>query len=571
MGNQVAGLVEVWQDPGRHPSAIQGFLHFLGHMADLASRYLRNRLLGEMIGQQELWTKLEVFARQTHESLHPVEVAYRVANDGRRLIDCDRVSVGVRHGKKVVVEAVSGADVVEKRSNLVRRMRGLFEAVIQWGDKLVYNGTKDDSLPPAVLKALDAYLEESNSKLLVVLPLRDDREKDGENKEYKKPPRSALLMECFDPAAAPDQLIARLEVLGRHASSALYNSVEHHRIPFRFLWRPLAKVQDGLGGKTRAIIYGICALVLALAAALYFVPYPLRMDATGQLLPQTRRMVYPGVEGIVVEFRVKPGDKVTEGQYLVRMFDRNLQLKLQELTVDITTSEAHLDALRRQESNAPASDKPRIAAEQQKAEAERGAKNAERQALLAASNAEADRPGYFWLKAPAFPEDDVSSRRPDRQWTVLNWDFRENLLGRPVKPNEPLLRLGDAEGPWEVELKIPQKHYGQVLAAFGGKDGELDVDLLVKSSPTETFDGKLARNKIAGAAEPHRDANDESEPVALASVRIAGDGIQDRIPDNLLLTGTEVHTKVRCGSYRMGYSLFYGVWEFAYEKLFGIF
>ncbi len=95
-----------------------------------------------------------------------------VANEGRRLVECDRVSVAIRHyGTKARIEAVSGADVVETRSNLVRLMRTLCERVLTWGEKLVFSGTRDDSLPPKVLAALDAYLAESNSKLLVVQPL----------------------------------------------------------------------------------------------------------------------------------------------------------------------------------------------------------------------------------------------------------------------------------------------------------------------------------------------------------------------------------------------------------------
>src|SRR6202007_831395 len=148
------------------------------------------------------------------------------------------------------------------------------------GEKLVYSGAKDDTLPPAVNAALDAYLAESNSKLLVVVPLKDERES-----ESKRPPRSALMMECFDPAAAPEQLVARLEVVGRHATSALYNAAEHKRIPMRFIWGPRAKVQEGLGGKARAIIYGILAGLAALTLAMVFVPYPLKMDSKGQLLP----------------------------------------------------------------------------------------------------------------------------------------------------------------------------------------------------------------------------------------------------------------------------------------------
>src|SRR5439155_15881029 len=105
--------------------------------------------------------QLEAFARQIHGSLNPTEVAYLVANEGRRLIDCDRVTVAQRLGKKTYVEAISGADVVEKRSNLVRLMCQLCNHVLVWGEKLIYSGTKDEGLPPDVLTSLDAYLAES--------------------------------------------------------------------------------------------------------------------------------------------------------------------------------------------------------------------------------------------------------------------------------------------------------------------------------------------------------------------------------------------------------------------------
>src|SRR5262249_26648011 len=158
LDNQVAGLLEVWQAPDRHPSAIPGFLQFMMRMAELSTRYIRNATMRQLVGQQQLWVQLETFSRQIHNSLNPTEVAYLIANEGRRLIECDRVSIGVRYGKRVKVEAVSGCDVVEKRSNLVQLMRKLFERVLSWGEKLVYTGAKDDSLPPEVLKALDAYL-----------------------------------------------------------------------------------------------------------------------------------------------------------------------------------------------------------------------------------------------------------------------------------------------------------------------------------------------------------------------------------------------------------------------------
>src|SRR6185312_11089565 len=144
----VVGLIEIFQDPNRPPAAQQGLLQFVVRMAGLASAYTRNQQLRQMSGQQQVWLQLETFSRQIHASLNPTEVAYLVANDGRRLVECDRISVAQRVGRKSVVLAISGADVVEKRSNLVQLMRALFDSVLAWGEKLIYTGTKDDSLPP---------------------------------------------------------------------------------------------------------------------------------------------------------------------------------------------------------------------------------------------------------------------------------------------------------------------------------------------------------------------------------------------------------------------------------------
>ena len=47
--------------------------------------------------------------------------------------------------------------------------------------------------------------------------------------------------------AAAEQVTNRLEVVCRHATPALYNAAEYRRIPFRFLWMPLAKLQEGMG------------------------------------------------------------------------------------------------------------------------------------------------------------------------------------------------------------------------------------------------------------------------------------------------------------------------------------
>ncbi|MFO0965833.1 MAG: hypothetical protein U0793_09660 [Gemmataceae bacterium] len=553
---QVAGLVEVWQDANRPREAQQGFLQFMVKMAALAAGYTRNFQLRQMVGQQAVWQQLETFARQIHGTLNPTEVAYLVANEGRRLVEADRVSVAIRQGSKSQVTAISGADIVEKRSNLVQLMRALFDAVLNWGEKLVYTGVKDDTLPPAVNKALDAFLAESNSKLLVIMPLPDERDKDK-----KRPARSALMMESFESSENHEQAVARLEVVGRHATSALYNAAEYKRIPMRFIWLPLAKLQDGLGGKARAIGITICVGLGALIAALIFIPYPLKMDAHGQLLPIKRAWVYPPVEGLVREIKagLTSGSVVNADEELMRMYDEGLAKRLRELDKDIKAAEGQLKLA----LTLPEGDKDK-GIRSEEARITLAAKWSEREALIKRTHADSKNPGEFMIRAPL-------------AGVVLSSDFREQLLNRPVKQSDPLLRIGflnpdkKAREDWEIELKIPQKHIGQVLTAFRNlpEGSELDVDLLLTSAPTRTFKGKLKRDKVAAQANVDKDNNAEPDPIVLAWVRIEGKDIppEYRIPTELLLTGTEVHARVRCGNRAMGYSLFYGVWEFIYEKI----
>jgi hypothetical protein len=555
----VVGLIEIFQDPRRPDAAQQGLLQFMVRMATLASAFTRNQQLRQMNGQQQVWLQIETFSRQIHASLNPTEVAYLIANDGRRLVECDRISVALRTGRKSEVLAISGADVVEKRSNLVQLMRALFDAVLNWGEKLIHTGTKDDTLPPTVLHALDAYLAESNSKLLVIVPLKDERDETG-----KKKARSALMMECFETNASAEQLLAKLDVVGKHACPALYNAAEYRRIPMRFIWMPLAYLQDGMGGKAKAITTLVIAALTALVLALIFVPYPLKMDAKGQLLPTQREWLFAPVPGNIEEIKsnLASGSKVHKDQELMRLFDFNLHEQIRKLQLEIATAES--------KSRAPVpkgldgNDNKEFIQQKLEAEITKRAKQDEFDRLVRRTNANPNNPGEFSLRSPM-------------AGIVLSADFRENLKNRGVKPNEPLIRIGytDLNRPkvsdWETELKIPQKHVGQVLAAFKdlppGQD--LDVDLLVVSAPTQVFKAKLRRDKIASQANPNKDDNNEPEPVVLAWARLHGDDIpaDSRLPTTLLLSGTEVHSRIRCGNRPMGYSLFYGVWEFLYEKV----
>ena len=167
------------------------------------------------------------------------------------------------------------------------------------------------------------------------------------------------------------------------------------------------------------------------------------------------------------------------------------------------------------------------------------------------------------------------------QWTVLNENRNETLLNRTVQPKEELLRLGNLKGPWQVELKIPQRNVGQVLKGFADpkhykidkSDGRerkyLDVDVLLASQPDTRYLGRLYQDELAAEAVPHKDEHNENEPVVTAYVKLNLDDFpaDKKIPESQFVTGLEVRTKIRCGKHALGYSLFHGVWEWFYEKV----
>jgi hypothetical protein len=568
---QVVGLIEVFQGANRPSAAVPGFLQYMTLMADLAGRYQRNQLVGQLVGQQQVWTQLEAFARTIHGSLNTTEVAFHVANEGRRLVECDRLSVAVRRGgQRTTIEAVSGSDVVEKRSNQVRLMRALCDAVLQWGEKLVFTGAREDSLPPKVLDGLDAYLAENPSKLLVILPLSDEREGDGKDKP-KLPMRSALLMECYESPPDPPQTIARLEVVGRHATSAVYNAIEHRRIPMRWVWLPLARLQEGFGGKTRSII-ALCVMAASVViTGLIVLPYPLKLDSPGIVQPVVRRGVFSPVAGTVVDFEVEPNSEVKEGASLAIMYDGNLATKVRSIQAEMRA--AHVEA---EENMGQAMKNNLLPAEKAEKEAkaalkriEERAKAAELEDVLQRTNSNRNKFGEFFLLAPKMaPQERAMVELP--LWTVLTSDFKFNLKGSEVKPTQQIMQLGVKNGPWEVELKIPQKHIGQVLRSFDLLNTDtLDVDFVLMSDTTTKYRGRLERGKIAGEAKVSKDESNDAEPFVLAYARVEGDDID---PDYLidrrhLVSGTEVKAKLRCGNRPAGYSLFYGVWEFLYERV----
>lgn len=586
---QTLGILEVFQEASHDPRLYPTFLNYTFQMAGYASQYHSFSNARVAAGIEKTYAQVESFARQIHTSLNPTEVAYHVANEGRKLIECDRLCVGIRHDRRrVTVEAVSGADVVEKASTHVRRLRLLMQAVLQWGETLTFKGEKDAGLPPDVSHALDDYLHESQPKLLIVQPVRDEREKNT-----AKPARAVLVMECFNPPEQTEPLLQRLEIVTKHAAPALYNAAEMKRVPLKFLWWPIAKVQEGIGGKSRFIAASTAVLVAVLVGVLIAVPAPLRMDAKGQMLPVEIAKIFPPREGVVKEIRKKPGETLNPAFPLVTLYSDALAEEYSRAWKERNSESASVAGItqRLQNSNLTKEERNQLTLEKDLAATRASAALNEMVALDKQYNRVSNRPdspgqphplgpGHFRAIAPDF--DPRLARVPGNRWTVLNDDRRESLIGRTMRPNEEVLRIGHLEGPWHLELKVPQRNIGHVLKAFSdpalhlteedpvkGTRKYLDVDVLLASYTKVSYKGRLYQDDLMVEAVPNKNEHDENEPVVTAYVKLNMKGIPEDawVPRGDLVAGLEVRTRIRCGEHALGYTLFHGVWEWFYEKV----
>jgi hypothetical protein len=539
---QVQGIVEIGLDPNRNPQAIRGFLQFMSDMSGYAATYYRNQQFKNVLGQQQVWTQLEAFARQIHSSLNLREATFVLVNETRRLLSVDRVSVASRLGGHTNVEAVSGADVVEKRSSLIQTMRALFDAVLKWNDKLIYSGERDESLPPKVLEALDKYLAESNSKLLVVLPLRDERE------DKERPCRSALMIECFEPNLTAEALLSRLDVLVKHSAPAMYNVLEHHRVPFRWLLTPIANIRDSLRGKRGTWAAVITLAAAAVVAALVLIPYPLRLYAKGNLLPKDRVVITAKMGGVATPM-ARHGDIVSRHQELVRVYSPELMEKIGNLRNELEMAKRMRDIA---SSNLS---RPGVTPDQ---------KEVLTSALIEA-RANIDKSQQALSIYLGMMSGNNYVERSPIDGRVVTFDLTE-LHNKTVKPGDKLIEVAKVDGGWEVHLNIPEMHLGKIREALEKSEkGELSVRLWISTEPNEYYEGTLRKEGLGGQV-AHIS---ENESVLQARVEIGNDLRQkiEQLKGAGMPVEVMVQAKVNCGNRAIGYVWFYQLWEFFFEHL----
>ncbi len=506
---ETVGVVEIIQRSDAALSAQKGYLRFLGQMCELAADFLKSHQLRHFSDRQMLWTQLEDFTRMVHASLDPRETAYTIANEGRRLIECDRLSVAIRKGKRCKIEAISGQDVFDKRSNVVRLLGRLATAVTATGDAVWYSGDTQD-LAPQVEKAVEEYVDEAHSKSVAILPLKrlgPPEEEDPAKREKPPQPIGALIVEQIEDSRIPASMVQRVEVVSKHSSTALANAMEHQNLFLMPLWRMLGKTRWVLQARTLPKTISISAAVLAviLFFSLYLAKFD--MESKGTLEPVDRRDVYVQTENSVVDdLKVDHGDAVEADQLLV-------QLRSTKLANDTTAVQGELSSTKK----AIISKRRDLQDEFKLSPEVRGRLHGE-----IAELGEKRDSLELQLDLCQKSEKELSIKSPIKG-VVSTWDLKNRLPnGRPVQRGSILMRVVDPSGPWQLELRMPENRMGHIAEEqkkLYDKAREnlrklLKEQLLAKQPKTPPEEsGKPAENEQSAANLPQA-AGDQTEKTA---------------------------------------------------------
>lgn len=477
------------------------------------------------VGEPSTW---DAGLLELHRSLRLSELGFAIANEGRRLIGCDRVCVLVNDGARLRLTSVSGVDLPDRRSNVVRAIEAAAAAVASAGRVCIYReSAADDSSPLA--EPLAEYADACHVRSAMFVPLlRPDAVQAGAV--------GMLLAEWFT-QTDPEPSAGVIERVAMHASVGLANALEHAEVAWARALLPVQWVRSlWLGGRNRwttavLIVVGLAALALAV------IPAPLVVTATGELQPSVRQHVYSPLDGIVEEVLTTDDADVVAGETLVRLSNSELEFELQRVIGAIETWQEKLSSIgiMRLDGDGRRGASQRAAGEEAEIRQELESLRIQR-ALLE------QRQTSLSIVSP------IAGR-------VVTWNVREELADRPVRAGDRLLTVADINSPWELELRLAERDAGHVAEALQSRDGVLDVEFMLASRPEATYPASLS--KLSDAVLWDRDA----QVTTPATAEITGAELRDERP------GSSVRARIRCGRRSLGYVWCHSLYEAIVRQL----
>jgi multidrug efflux pump subunit AcrA (membrane-fusion protein) len=273
------------------------------------------------------------------------------------------------------------------------------------------------------------------------------------------------------------------------------------------------------------------AALAALGGALLAIPADIRVKASGELLPAVRREVFAPRDGVVVAVHVDHGAPVAKGAPLLEIRATDLSLELQKVSGELATTRKQLAAAAAERLQArPTDPEQRLRLRRLTAEEAQFQQQVEslelRLAMLQRQQAD------LIVRSPIAGD-------------VTTWNARQRLAARPLRRGDALLTVADPRGPWQLELRVPGRRAGRLLATPPETIEKLPVSFALATDPGRTLRGRVAR--IAQRLE----VDEAGESFLLVTVALPTAAARDLVP------GAAAVAHITCGRGSLGEAWFH--------------
>ncbi|MFK7770414.1 MAG: HlyD family efflux transporter periplasmic adaptor subunit [Mariniblastus sp.] len=483
-------------------------------------------------------SQLDEYVHQLHRSLDRGDTAKQIANEARRVLDCDRVSVLITKGKRCKVTAVSGQASVNNRSNTVHLLRKFVQRVLPTRQEFWYPA--ENQLPPEIENPLQEYLAIAATRSLIVVPIYDRPPEFLERPDpikVKKRIIGGMVIEHCGEEWTRSTVSNAVDVVTRHAADAFRNSHNHQQLLFYSVWKWLGKSKVVFAARNLSKTVAVAIGLIAATLALIFMPANFKVSCEGMLVPKDRSNVFAPAEGTVSEIAVAHGSIVKKGDTLVSMVNIALETQAAELKGKIVEREQEILSTEMLLLS-------RDTEEQQLGEQNLNAQKAE----LKSFRRQLD------LVNRKLEKLNVTSPRDGQ---VITWNVEERFRMRPLSRGELLMEVVDVDGEWQLELNLPDQKIGHLLKAYEKNDRQaLEVEFILAADPERKLKGKLVDIGNATVMIPEQGQ----------SVRLKVEIENEQLDIRQAKSG--VSANVICGKTSLGYSLFHGVKEFVQKQWF---
>ena len=534
-------LIELFMRSGSSPAAQQGWQELLATVCNIATEFHVFDQLRRLQAERGLHDQSLVLLGRVHRSTDLRQTAVEIANEGRRFLDGDRLSVVMRRGRKWKLQAASGVDQIETRADTTKHLELLAGRIATWGEPLDYQdaAAAREDLPNELADCVEQYIDHSHARQLVAVPVTLANPNDAEPPRRSQP-ELVLVAEQFG-TPVPEMSCRRVVELAALCEPAWRQAVWLDRFPLRTTLRwadVVARLWQASGFGRISLV---ATAVVSCLAALVWVRCDFEIEAPATLVSVIERDVFATAGGTVKEVRTRHGAEVLPGDVLAVLDDPRLALELERVHGEIATVGKRLEAIAALRTDRSVREKSSHEGLPLSAEAQQLAKQLT--SLIEQQEILDQRRAALSLRSP------IGGK-------VITLDLQNRLRARPVERGEVLFTVADTSGGWLLKAQVSQDQIGHVLAAQRIQKQNLPVRFRLAGEIDQVFTGHL--EAVRATAVLATDDLGSDPPSIQAKIAVDQQHLATARP------GMSAQVRIYCGERSLGYVWLHDVWETVY-------